>query len=211
MLKILICLKLIIVPILGLAVDSNYKANQSIQENQKTFNTLVSSVCDKNSIKFIQGQRQINEALKSYPKELVLHYLKSFDEKQCYKAFSLVVKYLIFDYRVETEKIINKVVLNCIQGEIKSPFCQHFSQSETIFDLSFILGQFCTKQTLKTFRALNCFYNNTQKEYCSLYQGLIKDSNKCPNYHLKQREIEDLHQIYFNSSCPRRKWKKLKC
>jgi hypothetical protein len=200
-----------IMPVLGLALDTYYKANLSINENQKGLNGIVSSVCKKSSIKFIQSEGQINEALKSYPKELILHYLKTFDQSYCYKAFSLIVKYLIFDYRVETEKVINKVVHNCIQGKAKTPFCEQFSQSQTIFDLSFILGQFCTKETLKTFRALNCFYDKGHVQYCSLDQGLLKDASIWPNYHLKQSEIKELHQIYFNASGPRTKWKKLKC
>ena len=66
------------------------------------------------------------------------------------------IKYLYQDFKNQTEDLIVDVVNKCLLNVKTFQFCPEFQKTATLFDLTILLGNYCSNKTLKTFKKVNC-------------------------------------------------------
>jgi hypothetical protein len=190
-----------------------YKYNQkkSVSSNEDFFLKNLSFDCQNNGYDREKNDTSPKEILATYPKELAFLYFKKNIKTFCYYSFSTLMKYLSRDFKKQTEDILVTTVRNCIKDHKSYKLCGEIHKISTLFDLTILLGNYCSKKTLNAFKKVNCHFQEVAKKNCSLYSGVVQTNDNCPHYYTNQREIKELHKSYFGSHCKRLKWRKPKC
>lgn len=157
--------------------------------------------------KIIEDERISSMAiLETYPKEIALKYFKENYKELCYYGFSLVVNYLLSDYKSKLDGIINQVVGECLRNPKSLPLCDARKKEFFYTNLSSILNQLCTPDAHNNFKKLYCEFTEIKREKCEFYPG--KSYKNCPEYQAHMAELEALFKVFFSSNCrkfPKRK------
>lgn len=190
-----------------------YKYNQkkSVGFNEKQFLKNIKQDCKDYGYSRKWNELSPDDVLQTYPKELAFLYFKKHINSLCYYSASRLIKYLHNDFKKQTEKLIVQAVKDCIGKQKKYPICQDINKQSTLYDLTVMLGSYCSRNTLNAFKQVNCHYKDVSDHHCSLYKNLNKPLKNCPNYFTNMIEVKDLHKSYFGSHCKRLKWKKPSC
>ncbi|MFT6631843.1 MAG: hypothetical protein ACJAS4_001804 [Bacteriovoracaceae bacterium] len=192
---------------------SLYKYNQkkSVSFNEKGFLRNLSYDCEKNGYDRGVNATSPKENLATFPKELAFLYLKKNIKSFCYYSFSTLIKYLSRDFKTQTENIVVSVVEGCVKDNDSFKLCPEIQKISSLFDLTILLGNYCSWKTLKAFKKVNCHFKKVAKRNCSLYSGLNRTNENCPNFYTNKREIKELHKSYFGSHCKKLKWREPSC
>lgn len=188
-----------------------FNPNYTHQETKDNFLSNLSRDCKSFGYsKIIEDERISPLAiLESYPKEIALKYFKENYKSLCYYGFSLGVKYLINDYKSKLEPIILNTILNCFKSKNSSQSCEAVEHEFFYADITPLLNNLCSKNSLMTFKKIYCEYSKVKQKRCDFYAG--KSYNKCPEYQAHMADLESLHKQYFNSQCNRYKWTRPDC
>ena len=188
-----------------------YNQKQSVSYNEKGFLRNLSYDCEKNGYDRGVNDTSPKENLATFPKELAFLYFKKNIKSFCYYSFSTLMKYLSRDFKSQTESIIVSVVEGCIKDDESYRLCPEIQKIASLFDLTILLGNYCSLKTLKAFKKVNCHFKKVAKRNCSLYSGLNSTNDNCPHFYTNKREIKELHKSYFGSHCKKLKWREPKC
>lgn len=190
-----------------------YDHTKSLEVNEQQFIKLMELDCKDYGYQREAGVAGPLEIMQSYPKEIVQLFLNKHKQMWCYYAFSHMAKYLIKDYKNQTEKVVLELAGDCLKSDLKTKprICNEFNSKAILFDLTYLLGNFCTKKSYKLFRRLNCEFKRIGDNQCKMFQNSARPLERCPFDFSNQKEFLELHKSYFNKKCNSPKWRKLNC
>ncbi len=191
----------------------SYKYNQtkSVSYNEKQFLSNLQNDCKHYGYKRKAKEVSPADILATYPKELSVLYLNKHYRNICYYGVSTALKYLHDDYAAQTEKIIISLVQLCLKDKKNLPVCVGMKSRASFYDLTILLGSFCNKKTLKSFKTVNCAYKKITEQDCKMHQSSNDPLAECPYNFSNESEVKELYKSYFGTHCKRLKWRKPKC
>ncbi len=99
----------------------------------------------------------------------------------------------------------------CLENTSTYKLCEGLLETSSLFDITVILGSYCSKKSLKTFKDINCQYKKIAEQKCELYLGLDKGKEECPFHFTNKNEVKDLHKSFFGKQCKKLKWSPPNC
>ena len=150
------------------------------------------------------------EYLETYPKDVAFYFLRKNIKQICYYGISMSFKYLDKHLPSESEKLVADFVSSCLKNEKKFLGCENFNKAAPLYDVSVLLGSFCSKRSLELFKAINCKYKQLKINECKYHIDAGSPVQTCPLYLNIKLEIKELHKVYFQSGC-RLKWRPPYC
>lgn len=188
----------------------SYDKSESVFENEQRFLKNLQRHCADYGIKQSDDLLTPSEYLETFPKDIAFHYFKKNIAEICYYGVSITLKYLGDHLKTDTEELAIKIVDDCLSKSPSYIACGHFDRASTLFDMTIILGHFCSKDSLRRFKAINCRYQNLKEDECKLYSSQGKPKEDCPYYFSSQVEVKQLHKNFFHPGC-RLKWRAPSC
>jgi len=193
--------------------ELKYNQSKSVSFNEKNFLKNITKDCKDFGYK--RGPKEMTPAqiLATYPKELSFLFFKKHVNNLCYYAVSHISKYTLSDFKDQTEKILLETIDHCLsKPKSKKPaLCSELDTKATLFDLTILLGSFCSRSSLSVFKKVNCRFKTVGERECKIYQDSVRPLDKCPFQFSNQEELNSLHKSYFGNHCKRLKWRKPKC
>jgi hypothetical protein len=201
---------------MSLAQDLNkfkYDQNKTLKHNELSFLKTTAQDCENFGYKRAGSDLTPQAVLETYPKEISFLFFKKHIHTLCYYAVSHISKTITDDFKSQVEQVVLNEVDKCFfLGKIKKPkLCDDLKTKAALFDLTILLGHFCTKDSLRVFKAANCEFKKVGERECALYQDSSKPLARCPFAFANQREANDLYKSYYSKTCKRPKWRKPKC
>lgn len=188
----------------------SYDKSVSIFENEQRFLKNLRRHCGDYGIRQVDDLLTPSEYLETFPKDIAFHFFKKNLKEICYYGVSITLKYLGSYLKQETEELAHKVVDDCLSSKSSFMACGHFDRTATLFDMTIILGHFCSSESLKRFKAINCHYKELKQRECRLYLDEGHPEEECPYYFPSKVEVQQLHKNYFHSNC-QKKWRPPSC
>lgn len=188
----------------------SYDKSLSIFENEQRFLSNLKRDCKTFGTRKYDDLLTPAEYLETYPKDIAFYFFKKNIKEICYYGISITLKYLDDHVKPETEALLLGFVESCLENKRPYEGCSDFKKAPTLFDLTVILGNYCSKKTLGVFKRLNCLYKELKEAECRLYQTENTPPQECPYHYSTKVEIKDLHKNYFQNNC-RLKWRAPSC
>lgn len=188
-----------------------YNNKGSVKENEEKFLKNLNLDCRDNGYNQKVDEISSNDVLATFPSEVAFFFFKKNIDKFCYYSFSTLVKYLFKGFKKQTEEIVLKTVSECLSNSKKYPLCEGINNTSRLFDLTVILGNYCSPSSLQVFKKINCQYKKVADKKCELYLGLEKGKDECPFHFTNKTEVIDLHKSFFGKHCRKYKWLPPKC
>lgn len=193
--------------------DLKYDQNQTLSHNEQRF--LKTTTEDCKSFGYKRGANELSPqaVLETYPKEISFLFFKKHIETLCYYAVSHISKTVSEEFKTQVEEVVLNQVDKCFyKGKVQKPkLCKDLKNKASLFDLTILLGHFCSKNSFNTFKTVNCEFKKAGDRECSLYQDSGKPLSRCPFFFANQRESNELHKSYYSKTCKSPRWRKLKC
>lgn len=193
--------------------EFKYNQNKSLRLNEVNFLKITSRDCKNFGLKRDPLALTPQNILETFPKEISFLFFKKHIHTLCYYAVSYISKTIGEEFRPQVEELLLTQIESCFfSGKMRRPkLCDDLKNKAALFDLTVLLGHFCSKESLRVFKMINCEFEKIGKQECSLYQDTTKPLNKCPFYFSNKREAQELHRSYYSKNCKRPRWRKLKC
>lgn len=170
----------------------------------------IESYCGKGAIEQIYSQDELKEKIQKLELGNLKTLISSSSASMCNSAYSILVRRLSEQSSSEGMKLISSSVDKC-RSSLSHKSCDHFKNKSFVYELTTVLSTICNRESFEVFQKLNCLYKETNFKNCSLFQGLSKDINACPNYYFWRKDYRDLFKHYTNPRCQTIKFKKLQC
>jgi hypothetical protein len=188
----------------------SYDKSVSIYQNEQRFLNNLKRDCKTFGTRKYDDLLTPGEYLETYPKDIAFFFFKKNIKEICYYGISLSFKYLDDHVKPDTETLLVDFINSCLDKQRPYVGCADFEKTPTLFDLTVILGNYCSKRTLDIFKRINCLYKDLKEKECSLYQNGETPAQECPYHYSSKVEVKDLHKNYFRKSC-RLKWRPPRC
>lgn len=188
----------------------SYDKSISIFENEQRFLSNLKRHCKDYGLKQNNDLLTPAESLETYPKDIAFYFFKKNIRQICYYGVSLSFKYLWGHLQQDTEALAIGYVRNCLSPKPTYTSCSEVNKTSTLFDLTVILGHFCSTDTLKLFKQINCRYKTIKDQECKRFIDQGKPIQECPYYYSGKVETKQLHKNYFQKTC-KLKWRAPDC
>ncbi len=188
----------------------SFDKSNSIFENEQRFLSNLKRHCHDNGVGQDNDLLTPSEYLETYPKDIAFHYFQKNLAEICYYGISIVLKYLGDHHKSDVEKVALDFAKSCLSKKKNYIGCRAFDRTSTLFDLTVILGHYCSANSLETFKDINCRYKELKQKECSLYLSQGRPIQDCPYFYASQVEVEELHKNFFHHQC-KLKWKAPRC
>ena len=179
----------------------SFDKSVSIFENEQRFLKNLARHCHDYGIRQNDDLLTPSEYLETYPKDIAFHFLKKNLHEICYYGISITLKYLGDHLKPETEELAVLLIENCLSKKPSFISCEHFDRTSTLFDMTVILGHYCSSKSLESFKAVNCRYKDLKESECKLYLLQGKPIEECPYFYSSKVEIQELHKNFFQYQC----------
>ena len=190
-----------------------YNQKNSLTKNEANFINAMKQDCKSRGYIYGQGDMTVRDVMETYPKSLVFMFMKKNLDQFCYYAISNMTKYLASEFKEQTEELIVIITKQCFVEDMldKPKMCRSFNEKAVLFDLTILLGSFCSKKSFNLLQKIYCHFKKLGDKQCRLFKDHGKPLNKCPFYFTNQQESLNLHKSYYNNECKRPKWIKPSC
>lgn len=189
-----------------------YDKDKSVGVNEANFLKNLKLDCDKKG--YLRKDKELApvDILKTYPTPVAFYFLEKNIKSVCYYGFSTAIKYLSNELKEKSENLLVNTINKCLADNKTYQLCDGMNDVSTLYDSTVLLSQFCSLNTLKTFKEVNCQFKKVANKKCDLYTGMGKPLEECPFYFSNKRDIQELHKTYYSSSCRKKyKWRAPKC
>ncbi|MDP7319174.1 MAG: hypothetical protein QF441_01135 [Bacteriovoracaceae bacterium] len=189
-----------------------YDQRKSVQFNEQQFVKNMQKHCRYMAKDEVGLGYKYRETIETYPEELLILFFKKHIDGFCYYNVSVLAKHLHKKFKKQVEDILHDLINICLtEKKYDAAICKSLLTQSSLYDLTLILGTHCTKRSFSDFRIVNCSYKKLVDKKCSLYNGNIKNKEKCPFYFQQRKEAQDLHKVYYGQTCKKPRWKPLAC
>lgn len=193
--------------------ELRYDQGKSIAYNEQNFLINIAKDCNDYGLKNTSSNIGPDEILQTFPKTVSFLYFKKHINELCYYSLSHVVKYISSEFKQQTEDLLLGSLNKCFdEKEKKRPkFCAELDSKAILFDLTILLGSFCSVKSLNGFKKVNCRFKEVGERECKIYQDPIRPLDKCPFQFSNIEERENLYKSYFGKTCKKLRWRKPMC